>query len=302
MAELQGCSTQLDSIGNSTCITKPILSMIRGFIPEKLSHTYASITAFKTEDTVKAAIVARDILPLKLFEEIENVSTEELTSETSAGTKLFHRNGKYGFIGSMLLSPDQNRILQSWDMKVEKGYLIDDEGNQIGTTPDGTAVSGFTVNYFKVKPMDLPLAADGSAWSKIEVQLEYVEEVNESPIYAIATELDWATKPKKLLTEGLTKITLVPSTVAAFAFTCSFNYVDPTTGKSEPLRSLDGNGAELTVIDQLGATATVTVVETATAGTYTITDTGAAMTSGTITLNPSVDSMYYSDTTTVSAP
>lgn len=295
MAELGTCPVTLDGIGSGGCIQEAVLKMITGFIPEIESHSYATLSAFDTEATNLAAIVAKDILPLVGFEEIENTSTEALTSETSVGTKLFHRNGRYGFKGKMLLSPDQNRILQSYNFNVKRGYLMDDLGNRLGTSVDGTTVTGLTVSYFNVMPMELPLSADGSAWSSIEVQFEFVDEVNKTPRYSIASGLDWS--PKNVI-KPLTKITLTPSVVATNSFTCAFAYVDPTTGNSVPLTSLDANGAELTVLDEAGDAVVVTVTATATEGTYTITGTLA---SGSITLNALTTSLYYSDTTTLLA-
>jgi hypothetical protein len=299
MAELGSCPITLDGIGNGGCIKKPILGFITSFIPALESQQYDTFADFNSESVNKAQIIAEDLLPIKIFDEMENVSTEELTSETSRGTKLFHRNGRYGFIGKALLSPDQNRILQSYDQRVFAGYIMDDSGNRLGTSPDGTVVKPLSVSYFKVKPMDLPFAADGSAWSMVEVQFEFVDEINKQPAYSIADDFTWI--PTKVI-KPLTKITLTPGAMVAFAFTCSFAYVDPTTGKSVPLNSLGTDGAELTVLDQTGAAVTVTVAAVAgTPGDYTITDAGAAMTSGSIKLNAQVDSFYYSDTTTVSA-
>lgn len=299
MAELAGYSTPLDSIGNSTCITDPILKFITNFIPALESQQFDTFADFNDETKNKEAIIAGELLPLKVFDEMEDVSTEELTSETSRGTKLFHRNGRYGFIGKSLLSPDQNRILQSYDMKIKAGYIMDDTGNRLGTSPDGTVVKPLSVSYFKVKPMDLPFAADGSSWSMIEVQFEFIDEINKQPAYSISQDFTWI--PVKVI-KPMTKITLTPAAMVAFAFVCSFNYVDPTTGKSEALTSLSTDGSELTVLDQLGAAATVTVAPVVgTPGDYTITDSGGAMTSGSIQLNALVDSFYYSDVTTVSA-
>lgn len=296
MAELGTCPVTLDGIGNGGCMTGPILKYVRALIPALSTHQFDTLTEFQTEATWLADIASQDILPLKLFEETEDASVEELTSDTSAGTRLFHRNGKYGIIGKMLLTPDQNRILQTYNGKNLRFYLLDDDNNLVGTSPDDTVVKGFTASYVRVKPMELPLAADGSAYAVVEVQFEYVEEFNESARYAIGEELTWI---PKIVIQPLTKITLTLSTVASFIFTCAFAYVDPTTGKSIPLTSLDANGAELTVIDQGGSAETVTVVATATEGTYTIT--GSDITSGTITLNASATSLYYSDTTTLTA-
>lgn len=299
MAELGSCPTTLDGIGNGGCITNPILNFITGFIPALESQQFNTFADFNSETSNKQAIISGELLPIKIFDEMENVSTEELTSETSRGTKLFHRNGRYGFIGKSLLSPDQNRILQSYDMKINAGYIMDDLGNRLGTSPDGIIVKPLSVSYFKVKPMELPLASDGSAWASIEVQFEFVDEINKQPAYSISSELSWI--PTKVIAP-LTKITISTGTMAANAFVASFAYVDPTTGKSVPLTGLDADGAELTVINQLGATATVTVVAVSgTPGDYTITDSGATMTSGTIKLNALVDSFYYSATTIVSA-
>lgn len=291
---LNGCATQLDSIGNSTCLTAPILSMIQGIIPEAASHSYSSIANFNDEDVNKASIVSKGILPLKIFDEIEAANVEEVTSNTSTGIKLFHADGKYGFVGFMRMSPDQNRILQSYNNKVEKLYLMDGKGNRLGTEgSDGTSVTGLTVEYFHIMPMDLPVAADGTAWSKVEVQLKYISEVNKTPRYSIADELDWY--PLKVI-QPMTKLTLTPGTVAVNTFTVAVAYVDPTTGKTETLSGADADN--FLVYDESGVLVTATVTETATAGTY---DVAGTMVSGTIQLIASVDSLKYSDVTAVAA-
>lgn len=294
--ELGTCPVTLDGIGDGGCVSGPIMKFINCIIPEAESHSYASLSDFNDEDVNKGLIASKDLLPLKIMEEMENVSTEELTSETSSGTKLFHRNGKRGFIGMMLLTPDQNRILQSYDGRIKKVYLMDDEGNRLGTSPDGTSVTGLAVSYFKVKPMDLPLAADGSAWSRIEVQLEYNEEIDKQGRYSIADELDWI--PKKVF-KPLTKLTLTPGTISTFVWTCAIAYVDPTTGKSRPATNIGTDGAEFTIINQTGSAETVTVAPTATEGTYTFT--GTTITSGTMQLDAAADRLYYSDQVTLAS-
>lgn len=300
MAELGSGPVTLDGIGTGGCTPEALLKFANGFIPALESQQYDTFAEFNDEDVTKAAIVAGELLPIGTSEEAENTSTEELTSETSTGTKIFHRNGKYGFIQKRLLTPDQNRILLSYDQKIKAGYLMDDLGNRLGTSPDGTVVKPLTVSYFKVKPMELPLAADGISYAVIEVQFEYWEELNKQPVYSISDELDWI--PKKVI-KPMTKITVTPSAVSAFAFTCSFAYVDPTTGKSVPLNNLSADGSELTILDQTGNTlANITVAAVAgSEGDYTITDGDSGLISGSITLNAAVDSLWYSDLTVLEA-
>ena len=291
---LNGCPSELDSIGNSTCITEPQLSMIQAIIPEVDSHSYSSLANFNDEDVNKTSIVSKGILPLKVFGEMEAANVEELTSNTSTGVKLFHANMKYGLIGAARLSPDQNRIVQSYDKKIKKVYLMDGQGTRLGTVAaDGTSIEGLSVGYFHVIPMELPVAADGSAWSKIEIQLEYVSEINKTPRYSIGTELDW--DPLKVL-QPMTKLIVTPGTCATNTFNFTVAYVDPTTGKSETLSGADEDN--FIVKDESGLVVTAVIVETAVPGTYTCTGT---MVSGTIELIASVDSMRYSAVTAVAA-
>ena len=293
--ELSGCAAStLDSIGNSECITAPILSMIQAVIPESPSHSYSSLSDFNDEDVNKASIASKGILPLKIFDEVEAANVEEVTSNTSTGVKLFHVDGKYGLIGYMRMSPDQNRLLQVYDNRVSKLYLMDGKGNRLGTVAsDGTSIEGLTVDYFHVMPMELPVAADGTAWSKVEIQLKYISEVNKTPRYSIANELDW--DPLKQI-KPMTKLTLTTGTVAANAFTVAVAYVDATTGKSETLSG--ATAADFIVKDESGDLVTATVTETSTAGTY---DVAGTMVSGTIELIASATSLYYSDVTTATA-
>jgi len=298
MGKLGNCPTTLEGIGNGACSPELLLKFVNGFIPASESQQYDTFADFNDETVNLQAIVDGELLPIGVADEAEDSSTEELTSETSSGTKLFHRNGKYGFIQKRKFTPDQNRIIQSYDGKIKAGYLMDDLGNRLGTSADGVVVKPLAISYFKVKPMDLPLAPDGSSWSVIEVQLEYWEEVNKQPAYSISEELDWI--PKKVIAP-LTKLILTPGVMAANAFTLSVAYVDPTTSKSVPFLELDAAGADLTVLDQVGVPAVVTVAAVSgTPGDYTVTDDGAAMTSGSVTLDALVDALYYSATTEVS--
>jgi len=299
MAQLGSCPVAVDGIGSGGCIEAPLLKMIRKIVLTKQSHQWDTLTSFQTEaDWLADLAEETSVYPLEMIEELENTSTEEIAPETSAGTKVFIRDGLYGLMFKMLLTPDQNRLLQEYNNKPWRAVLIDNDGTMIGTSPDGTVVKGMTVNYLRVKPMELPLSADGIQYAVVEIQFKYTAEFNKTPRYAIGPDLDW--NPLEIV-QPLTKITITTGAIAAFAFTAAFAYVDPTTGQSIPLTSLDANGAELTVLDQAAAAVTVTVASTGTEGEYTITDTGAGMTSGSIKLDAQSDSLYYSDTTTVSA-
>jgi len=287
---LSGCPATLDGIGGGNCITEPILTMIQAIIPEAASHSYSSLSDFNDEDINKASIASKGLLPLEIFSEVEAANVEEVTSTTSTGVKLFHVDGKYGLIGFMRLSPDANRILQSYDKKINKLYLMDGQATRIGTlASDGTSIEGLTVSYFHVMPMDLPVAADGSAWSKVEIQLKYVSEINKTPRYSIGSELDW--DPLKVI-KPLTKLTLTTGIVTANAFTVAVAYVDPTTGKSEYLPDLEYT--DYNVKDESRNVVTATIVETTTPGTYDVTGT---MVNGTIELIASADMLNYSDVT-----
>jgi hypothetical protein len=293
--ELGTCPNQVDGIGNGGCLQPPLLKTIRAIHPAKISQSFATLADFQDEDKWKEEIFNQNIFPLIPYEESEDASTEATEVTSSAGNIFLQEDGKYGVQFMMAMTPDQNRILLSYNNKKFKFYMVDNFGTIAGTTPDGNAVTGYS-GSMTVKKRQMPFTTDTVEYSVVRVMFDDHFEFNKTPRYAIGPELDW--NPLSII-QPMTKITLTPSTVASNAFTCAFAYVDPTTGKSVPMPNV--STSDIVVLDQNGDTVTVTVVATSTEGTYTITDTGATMTSGSITAIGNADSLYYSDTVTLSA-
>lgn len=293
MAEMGTCPDQVEGIGNGGCIAPPLLKSIRMVVPSKESQSFATLADFKDEDAWKTDIIGKEIFPLVQFEESEDVSAEATEVTSSAGNIFLQKDGRYGIKFMMALTPDQNRILQSYNNKRFKFYLVDDAGTIKGSSPDDTSVTGFS-GTMTVYKKQMPFTTEVVEYSVVRVIFDYNKEFNETPRFAIGTEIGW--NPLQVI-KPMTQITLTASTVASNEFTCAFAYIDPTTGKTVPMTSV--TSSDIVVLDQNGDTITTTITETSTEGTYTIADSGAAMTSGSITLVASADSFYYSDTVTL---
>lgn len=287
------CSQAVDGIGYGGCLTSPVMKKFKKIVLAKDGQSFASLTEFDTESNWLTDIANLDLLPLPNIESSEDTSTEDVKVTTDAGTVIFMENGKYGFKVKMKTTPDQNRIMATYNGSTFKAYIIDVEGTRMGTA-DGDGVKGFTMSYHHVDRKDLPLTSETPEFSVMEFQFENIDEFNKYPRYAIGSTSSWS--PLTSI-KPATKIVITPSTVDTNEFTFTAAYVDPTTGASIPRTGIVVG--DLTVYDQAGAAVSGAVVESSTVpGTYTYTGT---MTSGSIKLNASASSLVYSDTTTLTA-
>lgn len=294
------CTQILEGLGYGGCVDGPLLRTPKRFILALESQQFASQAEAKTKAAWLTDIIAKELFPLALIDDAEDKSTEDSVPVTAFGRPVFQQAGKVGMKIMMLLTPDQNRILQTYNNKKVGLYVVMDGGTILGTT-NGTIVKPLKLAYFHASTLKFPVTLDGFAYSSVEIQFESIDELNSKPFYITGSDAATAAIPWYPATDlvPMTKITLTPGTVAAFTFTCAFAYVDPTTGASVPIIGITAPEVALTKADG-SSDAVVSVTESGTIpGTYTIV--GTAITSGTVRLVPTATSLFYSDAEAVSA-
>jgi hypothetical protein len=300
MGNLGACANKPQQIGNGGCITGPLLRATERLILTSESQQFDTQAAAKLLTNWTQGIIDNEIFPLARIDNAENKSTEATVVTTPYGRSIYQKDGIVGMKFFMLLSPDQHRLLMTYNDKTYRAYLAMSGGNVLGTT-NGTIVRGLKVSYFHANPIQVPAALEDLAYSSVEIQFESVSEINSSPFYLVGSELAAATIPWYPVDgiKPLTKLTITPGTVSAFTFVAAIFYSDPTTGITVPYEN--AVAAEISLTKANGTSDPVVSVTpvVGTLGSYTIV--GTAITSGTVKLNATATSPYYSDATPVVA-
>lgn len=299
MATPGTCTSVPQGLGYGGCLTGPLLRATKRLVLALESQQFATQAEAKTKAAWLTDLINEEIFPLALVDGAEKKSTEDIVPVTPYGTPIFMKAGKIGLKLMMLLTPDQNRILQTYNDKKLRAYLFMDGNTILGTT-NGTIVKGLKLSYFHASTVDVPVALEDFAYTSVEIQFESIDEINSTPFYVIGSEAAVAAVPWYPVTDiaPMTKLTLTPGTCSAFTFTLAVAYVDPTTGASVPFENVIAAEIRLTKADG-SSDAVVSVTATSTPGTYTVV--GTAITSGTVELIATTTSLFYSAVTAVAA-
>jgi hypothetical protein len=299
MAELI-CLNARDGIG-IPCESITPLTVLRSVFLTRPGFSFDDSADFADKDVWDTAIAAKEILPLQNIKGFENQKVEDGLHTTDTGDKIFLWPGMRGGLLKFVLTLDQHKILKTYSEQNWKMFKGDRGNNISGVLNDDGTISGFELGYFHVKGQMEATATD-PPFTPVEYQELDPDEFDVKGCYVSPT---WRIKN---LTP-VTKVTITSSTVAAFIFTVTVNYVPASkftaagAAISIPCTGLIHDNFK--VIDHDGTAEVVSAVEsTVTPGVYVIT--GTDITNGTVQIIPNAPNgdaanLFESDVLTIVA-
>lgn len=254
-------------------------------------------------DNWNNGIIAKTIFPIKDVKEIEDMSGDDARWESAGQDVKELFEGKRRFKISLDLTLDQHKILRTYAGKNLRCFWYDVNNNILGTSPDGTIVRGFAVNFIDVNKLGMP-TADTPMLSKLEIQLENASELDDAGITIMPTLGIVANRwyPYNLGTMTRVTITQVGSISSnSFVVDVAYQSLSDTDADGNPITDAAITGlvtANFYCTDgSVEVTPTEVVESTTIPGRYTVSFT--VFTAGTSQIVPSVTQMYESDTLTL---
>ena len=297
MTALGNCGNSVNGIGIQKCIKGNPLKMPNKAALAVEGFQFDTYADFMNEDLWNAAIAAGNIFILEKFKAVETANVEAIIIDTPSGDKIKNRDGRRGWIGYMDMTPEQNKYFQQYENSNWTLFSIDDQKNILATSPDGTVVKGLAISYFNPMPMEIATGTDSYSRTGLEIQFDNNDDIDQYVVIALGTSLDW--NPQKLLPTTLVNVSDV--SISTNTITFSLAVVQGTIASKPSVAVTGVTATELQFIDQTGTIVVAdSITESATVpGTYIAVMTGAAMTSGSLQLVATADSLYYSTITVV---
>jgi len=299
------CLNTLSGIGE-VCDQATPITITSGFYLTRPDFQFDTFSSFATEADWLTAIVNNEIFPVQGIKDEEPMDFEDSVTDTPSGDKVFNFEGRRGKRFKILLPLEMHKVLRTYDRKNFKIFYLDRNNNIRGTTPDGTVVTGFSLNYFRIPKQQSPYP-DTPAYSYIEIQELDINEWDVNGIYVNPTWLGSTIK-------GVLTVETTSSTIAANVWSTVVQYVDNsglTSAGANTTVAISGLvAANFTITDQDGAildgaatpTPDFTVTEsTTTPGTYAFDASEGTITSGTIQVTPSSTELFKSTAETLTA-
>lgn len=226
---------------------------------------------FADETVWNTKIAAGDIIPILDILEVENQNSEDFIYTTPGGRKIKNGDGIRGQGLKLLLDLKSHQILRGYSGKNWGCYKADTNKHMMGTSPDGTIVKPFKLQYFEVGMQGDPVAGGDAAFTPIEYQMADTEEWDtdgrylDNPLYL----------PSQLQGVGTVVATQV-GTLSTNDFVFDVKYTDSTrlngqsSGADTEAAIEGGVVGSFQVLDASGAVITPTSVteDAVTAGRY----------------------------------
>lgn len=230
---------------------------------EALALTLATWTA-----AIKAPVASR-IYPFPQAVSFENQSKESVYEDFPLAGSSFVKEGLIGFTMNLNINKAQSNKLRKFNGRSCKIFIIDDNGNIICTSSDGTKVQPFSVQEIRVETAKL---SDGSAsvTTPVKVVLSDTTEFNDRGyiIQPLKATSAWNPKlPSNL--DGVYDVTLSVSDITTAGFVASVN-IDSivTTDESSAIVGLAKE--DFTLVDKDGDAVSITTSTDNGDGTYDI--------------------------------
>lgn len=295
MANLASCDLSAKGLGISCKKGNPI-SMPFGDVLAAPGFQFDTYADFLDEDKWMEGIAAGNLFPMVKYHDVDDATIEKQVYTSGSGDEFTTRDSKQGYTGYMDLSPAQNAIIQGYGNINWGIFRIDEAGNGLGQSPDNVVVKPFTMSYFDPETMQMTLGADAISRTPVTIRMANNYEKDTLLVVAYAEELGWPIQ--SLMERQTTYVEMTNVSIAANVITFSVNFVNNRDASKSTVAVRNVVAANLSVVDQLGAAVIpAPVTETTTEGTYTATT--VSMTSGTIKLIATVDSLFYSETVAV---
>jgi len=148
----------------------------------KPDFQFATQSEAETESNWQDAIDQEEVFPMPFVYENEDVSGEAVYQDFAGGDSLKVRDGNQAEKLKLHLSVADMRKLQSYKNKSWRMFIIDENGNILGTSPDSTVFKGFELTTFEVEKMNVTI---GDVKRMVPIYYKF-REINEWLKFGIA--------------------------------------------------------------------------------------------------------------------
>ena len=142
----------------------------------------------KLEATYVDGIDAKNIYPFPAFEEIEDISEDDVYQELATGSRIFIREGKYTAVGRLRVPACKLSDLRSFNGVKGRIMIVTSNGKILGTSPDDTKFKGFELADFRVSRIK---GTDGSTARFVDVTYQLKSPTEFGDYLAIPEITDW---------------------------------------------------------------------------------------------------------------
>lgn len=142
-----------------------------------------------TEETLQTAIQDKNIFPLTIAQEVEDVSTEKGMYEPASGESIVMTQANKGLRVMLTISPYEFVNLLSFDGWKLRIFEMDHFNNLLGTDldGDGTKFAGFLTSEFSVENMTVP--TDRTTPANTPIYLKYEDRAEYTKRLAVFEEM-----------------------------------------------------------------------------------------------------------------
>jgi len=158
------------------------LGRIQKVILTPVEFSFADEAAALTQSNWQDAIeqIAQRIYPIPDFWEVED-NSEDSTYDERPGGKILVEEGQHVIRGLMKLSMYDIRKIRSFNNHSWRAFVIDVNGNIIGTNLTGTLAQGLKVRDLTVEKMMLP-NAEQTNWVPVNIHFDNASEIMDNGI------------------------------------------------------------------------------------------------------------------------
>lgn len=299
------CANVVDGIpadcreGNSYVLMKGLFFTIPGY-------QHSSKADAGDDDVWNQGVIDKEIFPVHNIKEVEDLSTDDARYESPGGDLKTLFKGKRRFKVSFDLTLDQHKVLRQYGGKNFRLFWYDVNNNILGTSPNGTIVRGFDVSFIDVEKLPVP-TADTPMFTKLEIQLEYYDELDDSGVTIIPTQGAAADKWYPRDITSMTKVTVEQiGTISTNSgvITVKYKSLSDTDNEGNPVTDSPYAGLDVSTYTNFEFTVggTVTAPSSMTDdgdGQYSFTVTGIVATD-TVQIKPTLTNKVESDVFTLS--
>lgn len=183
MTVVKVCADERQKIGSLACTkVNPFVDAV-SLILTSPGFEFASFADFADQDKWTEGIKAGSVFPLNDIVEIEDQSEDTQYYEAPNGSRTPRRLGRYRHMYNFNKGLEVHKALQSFRNADVNLFLVDDAGNVMGFSPDGTKVQGMTIDMINPEKMKSAGQDNTPAWTPLTIDLKDAKEWNEKGIY-----------------------------------------------------------------------------------------------------------------------
>lgn len=171
------CATAFKNLPSS-CLDGNGLVMPSGLWFTPLSEQFDTLAEAGDDANWISKIVAGNMSVITDIEEIENLTEDDAVNVATSQKSTFLFAGVIRLKFSVNLTPDQHKVLKTYNGKKGRMGYYDKVNNIIGSSPDGAIFRGYKLGYIRVADLMIPTDAS-PAYTTITIEFADNAELNE---------------------------------------------------------------------------------------------------------------------------